>query len=121
MAKDSRYTYDWPRPMVTVDAVVFVFFDNRAKILLINRKNEPFKGKWALPGGFVGIDEELQTVAARSCRSLSAKPMRPYESPGPWRPNVYWYRLSDRLPCPRERPACESAYAANMKTRTSIG
>jgi len=65
MAKKGKYIYDWPRPMVTVDAVVFTFFRNKARLLLVNRKNEPFKGKWALPGGFVGIDEELDEAAAR--------------------------------------------------------
>ena len=57
MAKKGKYVYDWPRPMVTVDAAVFTFSDDKAKLLLINRGNEPFKGKWALPGGFVDMDE----------------------------------------------------------------
>ena len=65
MAKKGKYIYDWPRPMVTVDAVVFTFSQNKARLLLINRKKEPFKGKWALPGGFVGIDEELESAVAR--------------------------------------------------------
>ena len=65
MAKKDKYIYDWPRPMVTADAAVFGFFNNKAKILLINRKNDPFKGKWALPGGFVDIDEELETAVTR--------------------------------------------------------
>ena len=65
MDKKGKYIYDWPRPMVTVDAVVFGVFQNKAKLLLINRKKEPFKGKWALPGGFVGIDEELEDAVAR--------------------------------------------------------
>jgi len=65
MVKKGKYVYDWPRPMVTVDAIVFAFFDKKAKLLLVNRKNEPYKGKWALPGGFVGIDEELEKAAAR--------------------------------------------------------
>ncbi len=51
--------------MVTADAVVFAFFENKAKLLLITRGKEPFKGKWALPGGFVGIDEELEDAAVR--------------------------------------------------------
>jgi len=65
MAKKGRYIYDWPRPMVTVDAVVFGLFGNKAKLLLVNRRNEPFKGKWALPGGFVDIDEELEDAVVR--------------------------------------------------------
>ncbi len=65
MTKKGRYTYDWPRPMVTVDIVVFAFFRNKPKLLLINRGKEPFKGKWAVPGGFVELDEELEQAAAR--------------------------------------------------------
>ncbi len=65
MNKKGKYVYDWPRPMVTADAVVFSFFEDNARILLIKRKNEPFKGRWAVPGGFVGMDEELEAAAAR--------------------------------------------------------
>lgn len=65
MAKKGKYIYDWPRPMVTVDAVVFTLAKNKARLLLINRRNEPFKGKWALPGGYVGIDEELEDAVVR--------------------------------------------------------
>ena len=65
MAKKGRYVYDWPRPMVTVDAAVFAFFGHRARLLLVRRGKEPFKGKWALPGGFIEIDEELEDAVAR--------------------------------------------------------
>jgi len=65
MVRKGKYIYDWPRPMVTVDATVFAFWADKAKILLIKRGNEPFKGKWALPGGFVEIDEELGDAVAR--------------------------------------------------------
>jgi 8-oxo-dGTP diphosphatase len=65
MATKGKYIYDWPRPMVSVDAVVFGFFKTGAKLLLVNRGNEPFKGKWCLPGGFVEIDEELEDAVAR--------------------------------------------------------
>ena len=65
MAKKGRYVYEWPRPMVTVDAVVFSLSAGEIKLLLIKRKNEPFKGKWAMPGGFIEMDEELEDAAAR--------------------------------------------------------
>ena len=65
MAKKGKYIYDWPRPMVSVDAAVFSFSGNRVKLLLIKRGNEPFKGKWGLPGGFVDIDEELEDAVVR--------------------------------------------------------
>jgi 8-oxo-dGTP diphosphatase len=65
MAKKSKYVYQWPRPMVTVDAVVFRLVGDKIKVLLIQRSNEPYKGKWALPGGFVDIDEEIEDAATR--------------------------------------------------------
>lgn len=68
MSKKGKYIYDWPRPMVTVDAAVFALFGKKAKLLLINRGNEPFKGKWALPGGFIDIDEELEDAAVRELK-----------------------------------------------------
>jgi len=65
MATKGKYVYDWPRPMVAADAAVFGSFAGRVELLLVNRGNEPFKGKWALPGGFVDIDEELEDAVAR--------------------------------------------------------
>ena len=65
MAEQGKYIYDWPRPMVSVDIIVFALSGNKAKLLLIKRGNEPFKGMWALPGGFVDIDEELEDAAVR--------------------------------------------------------
>jgi 8-oxo-dGTP diphosphatase len=63
--KKGKYVYDWPMPMVSVDAAVFAVIGGTVKLLLINRKHEPFKGKWAIPGGFIGIDEELDVAVAR--------------------------------------------------------
>lgn len=57
------YKYQYPRPAVTVDIIVVC--KEEKKILLIERGQEPFKGQWALPGGFVGIDEELEDAARR--------------------------------------------------------
>ncbi len=65
MAEKGQYIYEWPRPMVTVDAVVFKRSKDKIALLLINRKNEPYKGYWAFPGGFVEMDEELEDAAAR--------------------------------------------------------
>jgi len=56
------YTYQYPRPAVTVDAIIIC---NRISVLLIERGREPFKGKWALPGGFVDMDEDLETACRR--------------------------------------------------------
>jgi len=65
MVKKRKYIYDFPRPMVTVDAIVFAFFKSKVKLLLIKRKHEPFEGKWALPGGFVDLNEELEDAVVR--------------------------------------------------------
>ncbi|MFO7789564.1 MAG: NUDIX hydrolase [Bacteroidales bacterium] len=59
------YTYKYPRPMVTVDALVFADKGNKRQVLLINRKNPPFKNKWALPGGFVEMHESLEDAVVR--------------------------------------------------------
>lgn len=59
------YTYPYPRPMVTVDTCIFCTQANKTEILLVQRKNEPFKNAWALPGGYVEMDEELEFAAAR--------------------------------------------------------
>ncbi len=59
------YTYQHPHPAVTVDAVVFGFDDADLKLLLIQRKLAPFKGAWALPGGFVHLGENLEAAARR--------------------------------------------------------
>ncbi len=65
MAIQGEYVYEWPRPMVTVDAVVFSLRDGKARLLLINRKHDPYQGQWAIPGGFIEMDEELEDAVAR--------------------------------------------------------
>ena len=65
MAKKGRYVYEWPRPMVTVDAAVFGFFAGQARLLLIKRGHYPYEGQWAIPGGFIELDEELEDAVAR--------------------------------------------------------
>lgn len=59
------YTYQYPRPALTVDCVVFGYDAEELKVLLIQRDLDPFEGKWALPGGFVHIDETLENAARR--------------------------------------------------------
>jgi 8-oxo-dGTP diphosphatase len=59
------FTYKYPHPSVTVDGVVFGYDEADLKVLLIQRAHAPFRGKWALPGGFVEIDEDLETAARR--------------------------------------------------------
>jgi 8-oxo-dGTP diphosphatase len=59
------YTYDYPRPMLAVDVVVFHPQNDQLHILLIQRAHCPFTGAWALPGGFVEMKESLEMAAAR--------------------------------------------------------
>lgn len=59
------HTYEYPRPALTVDCVVFGFDGEGLQLLLIRRGIEPFLGAWALPGGFVRMDEELEAAARR--------------------------------------------------------
>src|SRR5215510_5698220 len=59
------YSYKYPRAALTVDCVVFGFDEGELKVLLIERGLAPFKGKWALPGGFVRVDETIDAAARR--------------------------------------------------------
>lgn len=59
------HTYKYPRAALTVDCVVFGFDEGELKVLLIQRALDPFKGKWAMPGGFVHVDETLDAAARR--------------------------------------------------------
>jgi 8-oxo-dGTP diphosphatase len=59
------HTYQYPRAALTVDCVVFGFDEGELKVLLIERGLEPFKGRWALPGGFVRVEETLDAAARR--------------------------------------------------------
>ncbi len=64
-----KYTYEYPRPAVTVDLVIFTIDDaGILDVLLIKRGGEPFKNKWALPGGFLNMDESLEQAAARELK-----------------------------------------------------
>ena len=62
------FKYKYPRAALTVDCVIFGFDEGELKVLLIRRALAPFQGKWALPGGFVGIEETLDEAARRELR-----------------------------------------------------
>ena len=65
MDKKNTYTYEYPRPSVTTDCVIFGYDEGELKVLLIERSIEPFIGEWALPGGFVGENETAEECARR--------------------------------------------------------
>ena len=63
----KMFTYDYPRPAVTVD-VVIVTREKKPRVLLIRRKHPPYAGMWAIPGGFVDMGEGLEDAARRELR-----------------------------------------------------
>jgi 8-oxo-dGTP diphosphatase len=66
LATDTMpHTYEYPRAALTVDCVVFGLDDESLKVLLIRRAMPPFEGRWALPGGFVGVSESIEAAARR--------------------------------------------------------
>jgi len=62
------YTYEYPRPALTVDCVVFGLDEEDLKVLLVQRDLPPFKDRWALPGGFVRMEESVDDAARRELR-----------------------------------------------------
>ena len=63
--EELKYCYKYPHPAVTTDSVIFGFDGTKLKVLLIERGQEPHKGKWAFPGGFVCMDESCEEGALR--------------------------------------------------------
>lgn len=61
----KKYCYEYPRPAVTADIVVFGYAGGTLRVLLVKRKNEPYRGCWAFPGGFMNMDEDAETCARR--------------------------------------------------------
>lgn len=57
-----------PEIAVTVDAIIITSRDGKSMLLVVRRGNEPFLGSWALPGGFVEIDEDLPDAASRELK-----------------------------------------------------
>ena len=63
--KKGIFTYEYPHPSVTTDCVIFGFDGTKLNVLLIERGVEPYKGRWAFPGGFLRMDESTETGALR--------------------------------------------------------
>lgn len=62
------YTYQYPRPALTVDSAIFCTCKNKEYVLLIQRANPPYQNAWAFPGGFVDMDEDLDVAAYRELK-----------------------------------------------------
>jgi len=82
------FTYEYPHPAVSVDIVVFTVKARALNVLLIRRGAEPFRGRWALPGGFVEIDEGLEQAARRELKEetgvdvATVEQLRAFGNPG---------------------------------------
>ncbi|MDH5178302.1 MAG: NUDIX hydrolase [Gammaproteobacteria bacterium] len=96
------FQYKYPHPAVTTDIVIFTIRDNQLKLLLIMRAGEPFKGKWALPGGFVTMDESLDEGARRELEEETGVS-------GVYLEQLYTFGAVDRDP--RERVITVAYYA----------
>jgi 8-oxo-dGTP diphosphatase len=82
------YTYAYPRPALTVDALVLAGAGEEWKILLIRRGREPFAGMWAFPGGFVDMEETLERASLRELEEetglklTAMEQFRVFDAPG---------------------------------------
>ncbi len=64
----AKYSYDYPRPALTTDMIIFTYNKNNLLVLIIERKYTPFKGRWAFPGGFVDMEETAEECAFRELK-----------------------------------------------------
>ncbi|MEJ2138349.1 MAG: NUDIX hydrolase [Gammaproteobacteria bacterium] len=79
------FSYQYPHPAVTTDAIVFTILSEALHVLLIQRGNEPYRGHWAFPGGFIEIDEDLADCVARELQEetgLSGIPLQQFHTFG---------------------------------------
>lgn len=97
-----EYCYRYPRPALTVDCVVFGLDDQDLKVLLIQRAREPFAGCWALPGGFVEMNETIDAAARRELQEETGLQIGFLEQ-------LYTFGTVDRDP--RERVVTVAYYA----------
>ncbi len=81
------YTYKYPRPAVTVDIPVFRKTKDDLQLLLIQRDREPFQGFWAIPGGFIDMNETLEEAATRELleetglQNITMEQLKAYSAP----------------------------------------
>ncbi len=105
------YTYKHPHPAVTTDVVLFTIQDNDLRVLLIRRARDPFKDQWALPGGFLDINEDLETCAQRELQEETG-------ITGVYLEQLYTFGKPDRDP--RERVITVSYYALAPMDRLQV-
>ncbi len=100
--EEKNYCYKYPHPAVTSDCVIFGFDGVAIKVLLIQRGIEPYKDKWAFPGGFMQIDETAQECAKRELEEETGLKTTSVEQ---------FYTFSDVNRDPRERVITVAHYA----------
>lgn len=105
------HTYQYPRAALTVDCVVFGFDEGDLKLLLIQRDLEPFEGRWALPGGFVRVNESLEEAARRELQEETGVTRVYLEQ-------LYTFGKPDRDP--RERVVTVAYYALVKLSNHSV-
>lgn len=66
--EEGWFRYRYPHPAVATDIAIFTIRDGSLMLLLIQRRDPPFAGDWALPGGFLMMDEDLDACARRELR-----------------------------------------------------
>lgn len=66
--EEKKFCYKYPHPSVTTDCVIFGFDGSKLNVLLIERGIEPYKGRWAFPGGFLNMDESAEEGALRELK-----------------------------------------------------
>ena len=96
------HTYEYPHPAVTTDIVIFTIRQDELKVLLIKRALAPFQGEWALPGGFIDLDESLEKGARRELEEETGVS-------GVYLEQLYTFGQPDRDP--RERVITVAYYA----------
>lgn len=99
---EKNYCYKYPHPAVTSDCVIFGFDGVAIKVLLIQRGIEPYKDKWAFPGGFMQIDETVEECAKRELEEETGLKTTSVEQ---------FYTFSDVNRDPRERVITVAHYA----------
>ena len=90
----SAFCYEFPRPAVTVDLAAFAMVDNDLRVLMVRRGRPPFEGAWALPGGFLDLDEPAEAAARRELREEAGVELDPRAVLGP----IGFYDAPDRDP-----------------------
>ena len=105
------YTYPYPHPAVATDMVIFTIHNQQLELLLIRRTDEPYSNCWALPGGFVEIEEDLEACALRELEEETG-------ITGVYLEQLYTFGTPNRDP--RERVISVAYYAVVPPDRISL-